>query len=178
MKTKNNEKRELAITEDQLKNEIWLAVKMNNNYEISSLGRLRHTYKNGNTKIIKPSSNGGKRKYLFYIINDVKIYVHHLVLFTFQCKRPSSEYECDHIDNDPKNNTIDNLRWVLKSENRSHKGEAHPKSKLSNSKVKLIRALLAEHKDDVGTQKKLAAMFEVSASSISSIIRRKTWAHI
>ena len=177
LKKQNNEKK-LTITDEQLKNERWISVKMNESYEISDLGRLRHTYKNGKTIIIKPSSNGGKRKYLFYVIDGYKIYVHHLVLTSFIGKRPSTEYECDHIDGNPSNNCLTNLRWVTKSENRSHKGEAHPSSKLNNSKVKLIRQLLANHKDDVGSQKKVADMFNVSPNTISSIIRRITWVHI
>jgi hypothetical protein len=167
-KKKNNEV-EVAL---QLENETWLPVEMNQAYEISHLGRLRR-----NDKILTPSSNGGKRKYKFYMIGNVKVYVHHLVLKTFVGEKEEGQ-ECDHIDGNPSNNALTNLRWCTIAENRSHKGERHPSCKLNNQKVLLIRMLWAMNKGEVKTQKKLSQLFEISASALSCIIRRKTWAHI
>lgn len=160
-----------------LENEIWVKLKMNDAYEISNLGRLKHTFKNGKVKIVKPSSNGGKRRYQFYMVNDIKVYVHHLVLFTFIGKKPNG-HECDHIDNNPKNNNLSNLRWITIGENRSHLGEKHPSAKVNNDKVRLIRMLWEHNKNEVGSQKKLSELFGISPSTLSSIINRKTWSHI
>ncbi|HEM6628072.1 TPA: HNH endonuclease [Citrobacter farmeri] len=43
-----------------------------------------------------------------------------------------TDYEADHIDNNPRNNHKDNLKWVTKSENRA-------KRKLPNRADKLTK---------------------------------------
>lgn len=47
-------------------------------------------------------------------------YIHRLVLETFVGPAPP-ECECDHIDRDPSNNRIENLRWVTHFENMKNK---------------------------------------------------------
>jgi hypothetical protein len=43
-------------------------------------------------------------------------YIHRLVLLLFKGECPDG-HECDHIDRNPLNNHIDNLRWVTYHEN-------------------------------------------------------------
>jgi HNH endonuclease len=61
--------------------------------------------------------------------------VHRLILLTFKGVPPndSKKYTVDHIDKDPKNNALDNLRWATdheQSKNRNHaksnKGKLRP----------------------------------------------------
>lgn len=166
--------------ENQFENENWKTVKESPAYEISDMGRLRHTFKNEKTKLIKPSSNStnkGKKDYQFYVIEGKKYYVHFLVLTTFVGTKPIG-YECDHINGDKHDNTLDNLRFISRSENRSHKGTQHPNSKLNDEKVRQLRALwLLKNSLDLNLSK-LADLFEVTPSAISSAINKKSWSHI
>lgn len=47
-------------------------------------------------------------------------YVHRLVLTLFKGDCPEG-HECDHIDRNPLNNHIDNLRWVTRYENNMNR---------------------------------------------------------
>lgn len=153
--------------------EIWKKIE-HSTYEISSLGRLRNNYKNGKTKIVAPSSNGQKENdYQFYKIEGKKHYIHILVLENFVGPKPSG-LECDHIDGNPNNNKLENLQYLEASINRSHKGEKHGMAKLSDKVVKAIKKL--SHQGYY--QRDIAELFEVSRSTISSIITGRTWSHI
>lgn len=52
--------------------------------------------------------------------NQKNHYVHRLVLEAFVGPAPS-EHECDHIDRNPSNNKLENLRWVTHYENMKNK---------------------------------------------------------
>lgn len=54
--------------------------------------------------------------YLQVSINGKKYYVHRLVAYAF-IKNPCGYKEVDHIDRDPHNNNVTNLRWVSRSGN-------------------------------------------------------------
>jgi len=163
------------MNSNQKTNESWKAIN-STSYEVSNLGRVRNNYNNGTSSVLTPSSNGQKKNdYLFHIIGGKKYYVHQLVLQAFEGDKPDG-YECDHKDRNKLNNDISNLRYITIAENRSHKGENHPNCKLNNKKVRAIR-LLPFLVEGV-TNKKIADMFEVSANTISAVIKRRSWSHI
>lgn len=152
-------------------NEIWRTIGLTN-YQVSNLGRIR----NQNERILTPSSNGQKKNdYQFIIIGDKKNYIHQLVLQAFIGDKPKG-FECDHINGNKLDNSIDNLRYLTVYENRSHKGESHPQSKLNNEKVIAIRTLPFLLKDI--THKRIGEIFNVSASTISAVLSKKTWSHV
>ncbi|MGQ2984872.1 HNH endonuclease [Flavobacterium sp.] len=154
-------------------NEQWKAIKANQNYEVSDQGRVRHHYKNGKVKVLAPLTNGqNDNDYLFVMIDSKKNYIHHLVLEAFVGEKPEG-YESDHM-NGKQDNRLVSLRYLTIAENRSHKGSKHGMSKLTERLVKAIKGLA-----DMGiTQKQIADLYEVSASTISSIITGKTWNHV
>lgn len=62
--------------------------------------------------------------------------MHRLVAYAFLGDPPSSKHEVDHIDGNPANNEVSNLRWVTHSENISNKIRL----------VRLAHTCVAKHK--------------------------------
>jgi hypothetical protein len=60
------------------------------------------------------------KRYLSMKWNQKNHYIHRLVLETFVGPPPDG-YECDHIDRNPKNNRLENLRWVTHYDNMQNK---------------------------------------------------------
>lgn len=102
-------------------------------YQISNLGRVRSldrvvTYNNGvdvkyNGKILSVfvKKNGYLQATLKRNSNNKKFYVHRLVALAFiDNDDPIHKIEINHIDEDKKNNNVNNLEWVTSSENKRH----------------------------------------------------------
>lgn len=107
-------------------------------YEVSDRGRVRslprswrqksrhgtyytHTVKG---KLLKPGVSKTNSGHLYVCLGRTngKSYgrcVHELVLTTFVGPRPSKKHVSFHIDDDPTNNRLTNLRWATYSENIS-----------------------------------------------------------
>ena len=114
--------------------------------------------------------------------------VHRLVLETYIGPCPP-DMECRHLDGNPANNKLNNLKWGTRSENSydairhgTHTnfwvgicGEKHPCSKLCEGQVKVI---FRAYHDGAHTQQELADAFYVSTSTIRQIIQSKTWGHL
>lgn len=128
----------------------------------------------GGYSVVSLRKDGERKTYL----------VHRLVLETFVGPCPAG-HEGMHLDNNPQNYHLANLKWGTYSENsqqrhdegraRQPKGEAHGRAKLTVSQVLEIRALY-----DLGgiTQVGLGKRFGVSHAVIRSIGLRKTWKHV
>jgi hypothetical protein len=86
-------------------------------YFISNEGKVKR-----NEKELKLNVNTtGYHQVCIYENKKRKMYqVHRLVLTLFKGECPNG-YECDHIDRNPLNNCIDNLRWVTHSENNMNR---------------------------------------------------------
>ena len=109
--------------------EEWKEISGYDQYEVSSMGRVRR-----NNKILK-----------FQIVNEyyqlslykngirVNKYVHRLVLKTFKVNpNPQTLNMCDHINRNTFDNRISNLRWSnarLNSYNRNAKGYSYYKDR-------------------------------------------------
>ena len=68
--------------------------------------KLKHQIQPTGYCVVQPFQDGKKRIQ----------YVHRLVLSTFKGTKPKG-WECDHIDCNPQNNNIENLRWLTKEDN-------------------------------------------------------------
>lgn len=85
-------------------------------YFISNDGKVKR-----NEKELKPGINRGYHYVCLYENGKQKMYrVHRLVLTLFKGDCPEG-HECDHIDRNPSNNHIDNLRWVTPYENNMNR---------------------------------------------------------
>jgi hypothetical protein len=106
--------------------------------QVSSLGRYRTCL--GVISTPKPKRSG----YVEIRINGKHHQLHRVMAVAFDLPRRDDQDTVDHIDNDPSNNLLDNLRWANRSEQIRH-SYATNKKRASNapkmSKPVLGRAL-------------------------------------
>jgi hypothetical protein len=82
-------------------------------YKVSNLGRI----KKGNK--IRTFKTDVKSRYIRTSLNGKKVDLHILIAKAFLGPRPSKKHHVDHIDNDSRNNKVENLRWATVRENVS-----------------------------------------------------------
>jgi hypothetical protein len=125
--------KERIMAKRKVAREIWRAIPGHDGYEVSSLGRVRSI----NRVMLKRSRHPGLflRKYRGRILalqaagfhkNYLAVglgyspqnhqYVHRIVMLAFEGK-PKRGYEVHHIDHNPRNNSLSNLKYVTRSEN-------------------------------------------------------------
>lgn len=157
-------------------------------YRISNYGKVKSYPGNGpRTEQLKSyKMKCGYLRFSLYKNGLKKTYlVHRLVLQTFVGPCPQGMVGC-HNDGIRDNNFIGNLRWDTSYNNSQdmimHKtnlikarGSKSGLSKLNEPQVKIIKYLL---KEGYLTQKEIAKIFYVSATTISDINTNKTWKHI
>jgi hypothetical protein len=149
-------------------------------YEISSDGQVRSHYfeppkilatfldKDGYPRL-HLNRNGKRRGHR----------LHRLVCEAFHGPSNPLHNEAAHLDGNRANAKADNLKWVSKLENHSHKrhhgthqaGEACPSAKLTEEAVRAIRASRAPYKN-------LAAQFGVTTHAIEDVKRGRNWRHV
>lgn len=106
-----------CFTKEELDNEIWKPIENFYNYYISNLGRVRH-----NNKLIKVFVNKGKYKKCSVVLyNNVdKKYVYFIVsrlVAKYFIKDFDETLTIDHIDCNPTNNRVSNLKICTLKEN-------------------------------------------------------------
>lgn len=111
--------------------------------------------------------------------------VHRLVAEAF-IENPENKKQVNHKFGNKKDNRVISLEWATGHENMKHsfangfhvspakKGESNGRSKLTNSKVKRIRALSLQGK----SLRVLGEKYKVSSTLIAMIIKRKAWSHV
>ena len=82
--------------------------------EVSSLGRFRSTF----GVITKPTPK--RTGYVRVRIEGKILGLHRLIAIAFDLPRQPGQTTVDHIDNDPSNNAVWNLRWASPSEQTRH----------------------------------------------------------
>lgn len=113
---------------------------------------------------------------------QVREYVHRLVLLGFVGGPPDGRPEAAHLNGDPSDNRLVNLRWASPSENAGHKvghgtasiGAGNGNAVLSDGDVRTIRERLA----DGELHRVIAADFGVARETITIINRGKNWRHV
>ena len=97
---------------DNLPNERWLIIPNNELYSISSYGRV----KNNETNRLLHLDNCQKYTRV-QLKNKKHYYVHRLVYCVFNNDYVLDGFVVDHIDNNPKNNRLENLQKITQQEN-------------------------------------------------------------
>lgn len=117
-----------------------------------------------------------------------RCFVHHLVLETFIGPRPNG-MECRHLDGNPTNNRLDNLKWGTHSENELDKikhgthfsylkgrcGELATGSKLSNWDRCVI---LFDYLTEEFSQATLGRRYGLTDVAINHLVHGRTWPFI
>ena len=180
--------------------EIWKDVPGHRYYQVSNLGQVRSLPRPNSTrsrkgkpfirffkgKILKPWNYNGTYRQVSLGRHVVQS-VHSLVLLAFIGPCPDG-MECRHLDGDPSNNRLGNLRWGTPQENwedkRRHgtvnvlRGEDCPYSKLTEGVVREIRRRYRRYSRGDDSQVGLAKEFGLHQGTVSEIITRKIWRHI
>lgn len=111
-----------------------------------------------------------------------RVLLHHLVLEAFVGPRPPG-MECRHLDGNPGNNRVTNLKWDTHTENMRDKkrhgtGIEGSKHKLAKLTEAAVRAARTHYATGNVTVQQLADTHGVSLSAMWFAIKRKTWAHV
>lgn len=157
-------------------------------YQVSNMGNVRRLLDDGGVKILHPTLR--KDKYMIVGLQRhnryVNKYVHRLVLETFVGNQPSIEYETRHLDGNPQNNKLNNLRWGTRSENvldsiehgtrfqPDVRGSRNGASKLTEFNVRKIKHLINQHIPPM----QIAKQFNISVDLIYSIKAGRVWKHV
>ena len=178
--------------------EEWRAIPGIPNYEASSWGRIRSLdrfstfvtrwgtptsrFHKGKVLSLKLKHNGCGVIYDCFYAYGKYPQVNRAVCEAFHGAPPSARHEAAHLDGNSRNNRPLNLVWATPSENAGHKvlhgtapiGEGNGCSRLADDDIPRIFSECAGGR----VYSEIAAMFGVSISSISLVIRRGIWTHI
>lgn len=153
-------------------------------YDVSNRGRVRSwctkdTRKLRKDKCVLLSFGRHPKGYLSFFAKRKNgkrksIKIHHAVLTAFVGPRPNN-CECAHLDGNPGNNNLKNLKWVSAKENTYHKWlHGTMWTKINANRAKCIKQALL-----LGCEgKKIAKEFNVSTALVSMIKNNKIWRHI
>jgi hypothetical protein len=106
---------------DKFEGEIWLMHPIGK--WVSSFGRMKHVYKSRQQVKTERITLGNitSSGYRKTDVRGKKKYVHRLVLEAFTSVDEGIDKLVDHIDRNPLNNRLENLRWVDHKENASNR---------------------------------------------------------
>lgn len=173
--------------------EIWKDIRgYEGHYQVSNRGQVRsltkmvryaHGLRPYAGRIVAFSDNPSGYFYVhLYRDNKSKSFrVNRLVAEAFT-PNPEGKKTVNHEDGDLHNNLVGNLAWMTQKEQIHHsrdklgnlRGESAGASKLAMKEILAIRSAVPGTK----SQATLALEFGVTQSTISDILRRKTWSHI
>jgi hypothetical protein len=177
----------IILTDDEELKEEWKdVVNYENLYYVSSFGRVKKYYKNGNCLYMKHFLNqpGYPITTLFKWGARKNISTSRLVAIAF-LSNFNNYPEVNHKNGVHTDNRVDNLEWCTPGQNIKHsyreldhprmRGSSNGNSKLTDDNVQEICDLL-DNRDL--THKQIADKYNVTRALISAIHEGKTWLHL
>lgn len=160
-------------------------------YEVSDLGRVRHTSPRGSSEPGQPTRGGRSHGYRRAKLgrgggvgDERDVGVHRLVLEVFVGPPPTPKHEPNHINGIKDDNRPVNLEWVTKSENLRHAYEMGliDRSGSSNNAAKLteeeVLSIYDRAHEGLEAQGEIAGAFGTSKQVVSNIKNGWTWTSV
>jgi hypothetical protein len=91
-------------------------------------------------------------------------YIHRLIMLAFNIPNPENKEEVDHIDSNPANNKLSNLRWATHTENMNNINTIIKKTR----KIKIT--FKDKHEEIVHGAASVAKILGISESYMSTIL--------
>ena len=110
-------KKRLEFTIDLTKVEFWTDIGVAPEYDISSFGRVRRKKPRSDGSEFFPKIGVNKQTGYYQVALNGKPYPLHRLLAQTFIPNPENKPFVDHIDGDPLNNSLSNLRWATATEN-------------------------------------------------------------
>ena len=102
---------------DITKVEVWTEIDVAPEYMISSFGRVRRKKPRSDGSDFYPKPGRDSKGYIQVALNGKPYLLHRLLAQAF-IPNPEGKPFVDHIDGDPLNNCLSNLRWATATENQ------------------------------------------------------------
>ncbi|MEY2703411.1 MAG: Deep-sea thermophilic phage [Bacteroidota bacterium] len=170
--------------------EIWKTIHDFPCYEISNNSFVRvkiaQKHKSMQGKILQFRLGGNKKQYrrvgLARNGKQIDKYVHRLVLQAFVGDAPQGKPQAAHLDGNPFNNHISNLKWVDNKENQSHRiihgtdgrGEKNSSSKINKKQAIEIIKRYSKGESSIS----IAKEYIISQGNVLGIATGRFWKHI
>lgn len=163
-----------------MSDEVWQPIPRTN-YSVSTEGRVRNNSTGYVTKG-SPDKDGYLRVSIVVWDTRKTIKVHRLVAEAFLCDPPKEKTQVAHINGNPSDNRLDNIRWSTVTENNRDKaihgtqtrGAAQHKAKLTDDIVRSIRSMAARGV----SQGRIAKEFGITKGNVQFVVHGKTWKHV
>jgi hypothetical protein len=168
--------------------EVWEAIPGWSNYEVSTLGRVRRVTRGQGARVGRVLRPGGK-VYPYVVLHQdgrqkqYKTAV--LVLMAFVGPRPKG-LECCHLDDNPQNSRLRNLRWDTHKANakdalrngRIKVGEATSRAILTEEIVRKLRQEYVPGRRGPGIKEGSFAHLSIKYNLSRSLVIRRYWKHV